>query len=314
MRDLGCDIVIIGGGIAGLTAGLYTSRAGMDTLLLEGTNLGGQAIIAEAIENFPGFPDGISGIELITRLKEQAVKFGLKIEYEKVAKIVTEEGKSKSVKTNDKTINCYGIILAVGASPKRLGVEGEERFIGRGVSYCATCDGPMYKNKEVVVVGGGDAAIEEALFLDELCKKIYLVHRRDSLRATKVLQERLFKSPRIEFISSSIVKEIKGSNRIEEVVLENLKDHKVYILKTDGIFIFVGTEPNTDFLKGVVDLDTEGYIITNEEMEASVKGIYACGDARKKVFRQLVTAAGEAATAAYICTHYVLSLKGFIYK
>ncbi len=313
MRNINCDIVIIGGGIAGLTAGMYSARAGMDTLLLEAVNLGGQAIITDRIENYPGFPEGIGGMELIERLKVQALKFGLKIEYEK-ADSIKAEGAQKLVIANDISANCYGVILAVGASPSKLGVEGEEKFIGRGVSYCATCDGPMYKNKEVVVVGGGDTAVEEALFLEKLCRKIYLVHRKESLRATKVLQDRIFKSPKIEFISSSILKEIKGDSCVEEAVLENLKTDKAHIVKTNGIFIFVGTKPNTDFLKGAVKLDESGYIITNEDMETSAKGIYACGDARKKIFRQLVTAAGEAATAAYICTHYVLSSKGFIYK
>jgi thioredoxin reductase (NADPH) len=314
MNNLRYDIVIIGGGIAGLTAGLYASRAGMDTLLLEGVNLGGQAIVTDLIENFPGFPDGISGIELITRLREQAVKFGLKIESEKADKIIAEENKSKNVRAGDKDIECLGIILAVGAKPMRLGVEGEERLIGRGVSYCATCDGPMYKNKEVVVVGGGDTAVEEALFLDRMCKKIYLVHRKESLRAAKVLQDRMFKSQKIEFLASTVVSEIKGDTRVEEVVLKSLKNGKISSIKTEGIFIFVGTKPDTDFLKGAVDMDQTGYIITNDEMETSAKGIYACGDARKKLFRQLVTAAGEGATAAYACTHYVLSLKGYVYK
>lgn len=313
MKNLNCDIVIIGGGIAGLTAGMYSARAGMDTLLLEAVNLGGQAIITDTIENFPGFPDGIGGIELIERAKEQALKFGLKIEYAKV-EVIKVEGAQKLVKAGDLSIGCYAIILATGASPKKLAVAGEEKFTGRGVSYCATCDGPMYKNKEVAVVGGGDTAVEEALFLERLCRKVYLVHRRESLRATKVLQDRLFKSPKIEFISSSIVREIRGTSCVEEVVLENLKTGKGHTVKTSGVFIFVGTEPNTAFLKDTVKLDDSGYIITNENMETSVNGIYACGDARKKTFRQLITAAGEAATAAYLSTYYVLSLKGFIYK
>ncbi len=313
MNKLRCDIVIIGGGIAGLTAGLYASRAGMDTLLLEGLNLGGQAIVTDLIENFPGFPDGIGGIELINRLKEQAVKFGLKIESEKADKIIAED-KLKNVLAGDNNIECLGIILAPGAKPMRLGVEGEERLIGRGVSYCATCDGPMYKNKEVVVVGGGDTAVEEALFLDRMCKKIYLVHRKESLRAAKVLQERMFKSRKIEFVASSVVNEIRGGARVQEVVLKNLKDARVSSIKTEGIFIFVGTKPDTDFLKGAVGMDEAGYIITDDGMETSAKGVYACGDARKKLFRQLVTAAGEGATAAYACTHYALSLKGYVYK
>lgn len=313
MNKIRCDIAIIGGGIAGLTAGLYASRAGMDTLLLEGVNLGGQAIVTNLIENFPGFPDGIGGIELITRIKEQAVKFGLKIESEKADKIIAED-KLKNVRSGDKDIECLGIILAPGAKPMRLGVEGEERLIGRGVSYCATCDGPMYKNKEVVVVGGGDTAVEEALFLDRMCKKIYLVHRKESLRAAKVLQDRMFKSQKIEFVASTVVSEIRGGARVEEVVLRNLKNGKISSIKTEGIFIFVGTKPDTDFLKGAVDMNQTGYIITNDEMETSAKGIYACGDARKKLFRQLVTAAGEGATAAYACTHHVLSSKGYVYK
>ncbi|MFH0838852.1 MAG: thioredoxin-disulfide reductase [Candidatus Omnitrophota bacterium] len=314
MKKSNYDIVIIGGGMAGLTAGLYAARAGLDTLLLEGTGVGGQALRADIVENFPGFPGGINGFELITRLKEQALKFGLQIESEKALSLILETHKPKRVMLEDSSVYCLALILALGASPKKLGIPGEEKFAGRGVSYCATCDGYFYKDRTVVVVGGGDTAVEEALFLERLCRRVFLVHRKESLRASKVLQERLFKSPKIEFIPSAEIQEISGTSKTEEVILKNNKDNTTSTLKTDGVFIFVGTKPNTDFLKGTVKLDEAGYILTDDEMKTSQDGVFACGDARKRPFRQLVTAAGEGAVAAYSSSHYVLISKGIIYK
>jgi thioredoxin reductase (NADPH) len=298
------DIIIIGGGPAGLTAGIYTSRARLKTLLIEDPSRASQAMLTALVENYPGFPEGIGGAEFIERLKKQAGHFGLEFASGNVSKIRP----AWQVSIDGKTIEALSLIIATGARPRELGVPGEEKFRGRGVSYCATCDGAFFKDKDIVVVGGGDTAIEETLFLTKFAKSIKLIHRRDRLRATKILQERAIDNKKIEFVWNTIVKEILGKDTVEGV-----KTNKETIIPCSGVFIFAGYIPNTDSIRGIVDLDKDGYIITDENMQTSGKGIFACGDCRKKIFRQIITACGDGATAAFSCQQYVENLKEVAY-
>jgi thioredoxin reductase (NADPH) len=306
------DIVIIGGGPAGLTAGLYATRSKMKTLLVEKAAPGGQAVLAWTIENYPGFPEGIDGMELMERTRKQAEKYGLEIKSGEVLKVSFsskhEQSKGeleKLIKTEQGEYEVIAVIVATGARPRKLGVPGEERLIGRGVSYCATCDGPMFKNREVIVVGGGDAAVEEALFLSRFAEKTTLIYRREELRATKIIQERAISHPKLEFIWNSVVTEILGENEVAGVRVRNLETGKDLTLEAKGVFVYIGTVPNSEFLKGIVEMDEEGFIITDENMETSVSGIYACGDVRKKLLKQVVTACGEGATAGVVAGKYV---------
>jgi len=311
------DIVIIGGGPAGLTAGLYTTRSKMKTLLLEKVAPGGQAALAWTIENYPGFPEGIDGMELMERTRKQAEKYGLEIKSGEVLKVSLsskcERSKGeleKLIKTEQGEYEAVAVIVATGTRPRKLGVPGEERLIGRGVSYCATCDGPLFKNRKVVVVGGGDAAVEEALFLSRFVEKTTLIYRREKLRATKIIQEKAVSHPKLEFIWNSVVTEILGENEVAGIKVRNLETGKDLTLEAKGVFVYIGTLPNTEFLKGIVEMDKEGFIITDENMETSVSGIYACGDVRKKLLKQVVTACGEGATAGFAAGQYVGKWKG----
>ena len=311
------DVIIIGGGPAGLTAGLYTARAKLKTLLLEKVAPGGQAALAWTIENYPGFPEGIGGPELMEKTEKQAEKYGLEIKSGEVVKVnLSSEDEQckrelkKVVNTKKEEYKTVALIAATGTRPKKLGVPGEERLIGRGVSYCATCDGPLFKNRKVIVVGGGDAAVEEALFLSKFAEKTILIHRREKLRASKIIQERAVSNPKLEFLWKSIVTEILGETEVEGVKVRNLETGKDLTLEVKGVFAYIGTVPNTGFLKGVVEMDEEGFIITDENMETSVKGIYACGDVRRKLLRQVVTACGEGATAGVAAGQYVQKWKG----
>lgn len=308
------DIVVIGAGAAGLTAGLYTSRAGMKVVLLEKAVPGGQMLLTEMVENFPGFPEGIKGQELAERFKKQAEEAGLKIISEGVRQVLFNNSPNTyTLKTEAKAYSAYAIILACGAVPKRLGVPGEEMLTGRGVSYCATCDGPLFRDREIVVVGGGNAACEEALCLSKFVRKVTLVHRRDRLRADKVLQDRLEADPKIDFIWNSKVSEILGEQMVKGVAIENVKTAKISEVPCKGVFLFVGLKPNTDFLKGIVRMDDQGFIVTGENLETSRKGIFACGDCRARSLRQIVTACSEGAEAAQAARDYVEKLKGTAY-
>jgi len=311
------DVIIIGGGPAGLTAGLYTGRARLRTLLLEKMAPGGQAALAWTIENYPGFPEGIGGPELMERIGKQAEKCGLEIKSGEVVKVnvSSEDVRSKRrlekvVNTEEEEYKTVALIVATGTRPKKLEIPGEERLIGKGVSYCATCDGPLFKNRKVVVIGGGDAAVKEALFLSKFAEKTTLIHRRDELRASRIIEERAVSNPKLEFLWKSVVTEILGETEVEGVKVKNLETGKDLTLETKGVFVHIGTVPNTGFLKGVVEMDEEGFIITDENMETSVKGIYACGDVRKKLLRQVVTACGEGATAGVAAGEYVGKWRG----
>jgi len=298
------DVIIIGGGPAGLTAGIYASRARLKTLVVESFSVPCQAVTTDHIENYPGFPDGVNGFELIEKFKKQAGKFGTEFIAAEVREI-KEAKPGWRILTEDKTYTTSSIIIAAGASPKRLDVPGEDKFRGRGVSYCGTCDGALFKNKEIVVVGGGDTALEEALFLTRFVKKATVIHRRDALRGTKILQERAFADKKIEFAWDSVVTEITGAAKVAGVKIKNVKTNAMTDFSCDGVFIFAGYKPNTDFLKGAVPLDEAGYIISDDNCLTSKAGIFACGDCRKKLLRQVVTACGEGATAAFSCRHYL---------
>ncbi|OGW49397.1 MAG: thioredoxin-disulfide reductase [Nitrospirae bacterium RBG_19FT_COMBO_42_15] len=302
------DIIIIGGGPAGLTAGLYTSRARLDTLLIERALIGGQIVTTDKVENYPGFEQGISGPELARQMEAQAKRFGLEITSGRVVS-AEDKGDSKSVRLEDgNEYICKAIIVASGAEPSKLEVEGEDKYRGRGVSYCATCDGAFFKNLKIAVIGGGDSAIEEALFLTKFASDVYVVHRRNELRATKILQERLFANPKIKMIWDSVVEKIEGDDFIKGVLLKNVKTQKKNLLNVDGIFIYVGTRPNTEFLPNSVKLNEKGYIMTDDNMSASVPGIFAAGDIRAKLLKQVSTAVGDGATAAFAAERFIEGL------
>ncbi|MEK7310204.1 MAG: thioredoxin-disulfide reductase [Planctomycetota bacterium] len=307
------DIVIIGGGPAGLTAGIYATRALMKTLLLEKIAPGGLVITTEKVENYPGFAEGVNGYELMEQMIKQAGKFGLETISEEAIGI-SQKDKGFHIKTTLQDYQALSVIIASGTIYRNLGVEGEQTFTGRGISYCATCDAPLFRNKEVVVVGGGDAAIEEALFLTKFVKKIYLVHRRDKLRASAILQERAKQNPKIEFIWNSVINRIYGKSKIEKVTIRNVLDNSEQELNIDGIFVFIGFEPKTVFLKDFVELDKEGYVVTDYEMKTSRSGIFAAGDVRSNALRQIITACGDGARAAVSSQHFVENLKNTGYN
>jgi len=290
-----------------LTAGLYNARARLSVLLLERLAPGGQVLTTDWVENYPGFPDGVSGFELMDRMKTQAERFGLKIQSEEVIKLELSE-KRKVVFLNSGTLESKTIILACGATWKKLGIEGEDRLMGRGISFCATCDGPFYRDEEVAVIGGGDTAVEEAIFLTRFVKKIYLVHRRDKLRATKLLQERAMSEEKITLVWETIPLRILGQNSVEAIELRNVKTGDVQRKEVKGVFVFIGTIPNTELVKDSVKLDENGFILTDDNMQTSIPGVFAAGDIRSKLFRQISTAVGEGAAASYSAERYLESL------
>lgn len=291
------DIVIIGGGPAGLTASIYAKRFGLSTLLIEKIGIGGQAALTDLIENYSGFPEGVSGEELIRKMEEQAKKFDVEFLFDEVINIKIDE-EIKKIKTNTMEIESIGVIIATGANPKKLNVPGENEFTGKGVSYCAVCDAFFYKEKDVVVVGGGDSAISEAIYLTKFANNVYVVHRRDKLRAAYYLQERAFKNSKIKFIFNSIIKEIRGDKRVNSVIIQDLAKNKNTELNINGVFIYIGFKPNSEFLKDKVETDENGFIITDEEMRTNKKFIYAAGDVRKKSLRQIITACTDGAIAS----------------
>ncbi|VVB55060.1 Sulfide dehydrogenase subunit alpha [uncultured archaeon] len=299
------DIVIIGGGPAGLTAGIYVKRAMLNAVLLEKMGIGGQIIVTDKVENFPGFLE-ISGADLAAKFEEQARKFGLEMKGMAEVDSIEDKGNIKIIKTTEGDIETKSVIIASGTTPKRLGAKGEIELTGRGVSYCATCDGFFFKEKEVVVIGGGDSAITEAIYLTKMTKKVTVVHRRNELRAEKINQEHAFSNPKISFIWDSVLEEIVGKNVVEKVVLKNLKTNAISEVKTDGVFIYVGLIPNTKFVD--VKKDEWGFIIANAKMETSVKGIFVAGDCRVTPLRQIATAVGDGAIAAVSAERYLEEL------
>ena len=298
------DVVIIGGGPAGLTAGIYAGRAQLKTVIVEKGLPGGQIAQTDEVENYPGFPEGISGPELASRMVRQAEKFGARIVMDEVLGLEKAEG-GYLVRGYERNYRARAVIVATGANPRRLGVPGEDKFYGRGVSTCATCDGFFYRDKEVVVVGGGDAAVEEGIFLTKFARKVTLVHRRDELRANKVAQKRAFQNPKMHFLFSHVVTEILGEDQVTGVRLKNLKTGEEYVYPTDGVFVFIGHEPNTAFLKGVVELRPDGYIAVRDEGFTSEPGIFAAGDVADPIYRQLTTSVGAGTRAAMMAERYL---------
>lgn len=307
MKNVDYDLVIIGGGPAGLTAGLYAARARLNVILIEKIVPGGQVLTTDWIENYPGFPEGISGPDLIQKMTEQVKKFDLNIESNEVISLDLSEP-VKKIKLSDRTITSHTIIIATGASPKKLGIPGEDIFFGKGLSTCATCDAPFFKDKMVAAVGGGDTAVQESIFLTKFVKKVYLIHRRDQLRATKILQERAFANDKIEFIWDSVLTSIDGLANVEKITVKNVKTGDTKELSVDGCFIWTGILPNTNFLKDEVKVDDYGFIIVDSNMQSSVPGVFAAGDARSTGLRQIVTAAGDAASAVFSAEHYIETL------
>ena len=298
------DVVIIGGGPAGLSAGIYTARARLATLLIERAAIGGQIINAAMVENYPGFTAGISGIDLTQGMHEQATKFGMETFYDEVSGIEVSEGR-KIVRTAQGDFTAKAIIIAGGSERQKLKVPGEAEFTGRGVSYCATCDGAFFRDKAVAVVGGGNAAIAEALELVKFASSITVVHRRNELRATKIVQEKAFAEPKIQFMLDTVVEEISGGTFVEKIKVRNVKTDAATLLKVDGVFVNVGSQPATAYLKGLVELDANGAIVTGKDMATAVPGIFAAGDIRSGSIRQVIGAAGDGAIAAVNAGKYI---------
>lgn len=311
------DIIIIGSGPAGLTAGIYASRSKLKTLLITSQVSPSLITTTDIVENYPGFPGGISGFELIERFKEQAVSFGLEIVENDATSIehIPQEGKDAwRVSVFDDTYEAYSLIIASGTQYAHLNVPGEQDYTGKGVSYCATCDGPFYREAHVAVVGGGNAAVQEALFLTRFAKKVTMIHRRDRLRAAKVLQDQAFANEKISFIWNSVVDEVIGDGTVKAIIVRDVNEpEKKQTMDVQGVFIFTGNVPNTGFISGIIDCDENGFIRVDEEMRTSAKGIFACGDCTKKLLRQVITACGDGATAAFAAEQYVQEIKGNTY-
>ncbi|HUU65525.1 MAG TPA: thioredoxin-disulfide reductase [Dehalococcoidales bacterium] len=298
------DVVIIGGGPAGLTAGIYTARARLRSLLIEKAVTGGLIVNAGLVENYPGFPQGISGLELTDSMNQQAVKFGMETLLAEVTGLGLK-GEQKIVKTTEGDIVAKAVIIASGSGRVKLDVPGEEEFTGRGVAYCAICDAYFYKDLPVAVVGGGNAAINEALDLSKFAAKVTVIHRRQELRATRILQEKAFADPKIEFLWNTVVEAIEGEDVVKRIRLHNVRTGEKSVMDISGIFVAIGFKPNTDYLKGVLSLDANGAIITNEKMETEVPGIFAAGDIRSGSIRQVVAGAGDGAVAAIYAERYI---------
>ncbi|MFH0731964.1 MAG: thioredoxin-disulfide reductase [Candidatus Omnitrophota bacterium] len=299
------DVIIIGGGPAGLTAAIYTAREGFSTLLLEKGICGGWVTATDLIENYPGFPDGINGMELAANFKKQAQKFGARVIEIKEVKGIRPSKDNITVITDKEEYNCRAAILATGTMPRKLGIPGEAEFTGKGVSYCATCDGPLFKDKTVAVIGGGNAAAEEALFLTKFAKKVILIHRRFELRASDIFQKQLKENSKIELLLNHVPIAINGDKKIYSIIAEEKDNKKQTKLDIDGVFIYIGFLPNSQFLQGLLELDESGYIKTNEAMQASHPGIFAAGDIRSKGVYQVATAVGDGTIAALSVRDYL---------
>lgn len=292
------DVIIIGGGPAGLSAAVYAARGGLKTAVFEHGLPGGQICLTAEVENYPGYEKTVSGFEIGDRMKQQAQRFGTEFITQQVTGVGLE-GKCKIIETTKETYRAKTLIVATGAHPRKLAVPGEEKLTGRGVSYCATCDGALYRDKVVAVVGGGDSAVEEAIFLTRFAKKVYIIHRRDQLRAVKTIQDRAFANDKIEFVWNSVVQEVHGDRFVERLELFNRKDETVNFVDVDGVFIYVGIIPNNSLVESKVDLDERGFIKTDGEMNTNIEGIFAAGDVISKNLRQVVTAAADGAIAGF---------------
>ncbi len=309
MSDTVYDVIIIGGGPAGLTAGLYTSRAKLKTLLLERMIMGGQVMTTTKVENYPGFPGGIDGPDLMMRFQEHCQEFGLEVTTGEAEGLV-DNGDVKTLTVDGKELRARAVIITTGAEPSKLGVDGEDSFIGRGVSYCATCDGAFFREVEVAIIGGGDTAAEEALFLTRFASKVYLIHRRNELRATKILQDRIEANDKIEVLWDTVIEKVNGDNSgMTSAALKNLKSGETRDLPLAGMFVAIGVTPKAHFLTEVLELDGDGYVLTDAECRTSMPGVFAAGDVRKKILKQIATAVGDGAVAAIMAEKY---LDGFV--
>ena len=300
------DVIIIGGGPAGYTAALYCARAGMDTLLIEKLSAGGQMCLTSQIDNYPGFDEGIDGYTLGNKMKVGAEKSGGKILNAEVLSVELE-GYIKRVKTSDKTMLAKCVIVATGAQPKKLGVENEEYLIGKGVGYCATCDGMFYKGKTVAIVGGGNSAVSEAIYLAKICKKVFLIHRREVLRATKIYQNALMKLENVETVFNTVVDELLFDNKLKAINVKDVNTVTKRKIDCDGLFISIGRKPETDIFKNQINIDKSGYIVADESTKTNIPGVFAAGDVRTKALRQIVTATADGAVASHFAESYIQS-------
>jgi len=298
------DLVIIGGGPAGLTAGIYAGRARLKTVIIEEMIAGGQSATTELLENYPGFKDGVGGVELAMAMEEQAKRFGTEVIYDRVASVKLS-GDEKEVRLANSVIKAKAVIIASGASPRRINAEGADKFHGKGISYCATCDGALFRDKRIVIVGAGNSAIEEGIFMQRFTGDITFVQDLPYLTAEKILQERIKSHPQTKFYLGTLIKSINGTDRVESVTLKVAKDGSEMTIPADGVFVYIGYTPKTDFLKDEVKLNGQGYIITDEDLKTNIDGVYAAGDVRVKEFRQVITAAADGAVAAHSVEKYL---------
>ena len=298
-------VVILGSGPAGLTAALYTARANLGPVVLSGNQLGGQVSITYEVENYPGFPEGTTGPELVERMQKQAERFGAQVVIDEVTQVDFRSGTRFTIQTHGDTYQAEAVVVATGASPKRLGVPGEEDFIGRGVSFCATCDGFFFRGKDVVVVGGGDSALEEGLFLTRFANQVRVIHRRDELRAGETLKRRASANEKVSFVWDTVIDEIRGQDKVEAVLLRNVKTNETRELGTDGVFVFIGHDPNSDLYQGQLRMDERGYVITDKRMMTSVEGVFAAGEIQDPTYRQVTTSVGQGAAAGMMLERWL---------
>jgi thioredoxin reductase (NADPH) len=299
-------VIVIGSGPAGLTAAIYAARATLEPLVLVGNQLGGQISITAEVENYPGFPEtDLTGPELVDRMVRQAERFGARLEYDEVIEVDFSKGSPFYIKTNAKEYEAESVIVTAGASPRRLGVPGEDEFIGRGVSFCATCDGFFFRGKDVVVIGGGDSALEEGLFLTKFANKVQVIHRRDELRAGPALKRRALANEKIEFVWDTVIDEVVGNGMVSAVQATNIKTNEKSQIDTSGVFIYIGHYPNSKFLEDHLAMDEHGYVITDEKMRTSVPGVFAAGEIQDSIYRQIATSVGQGCAAAMQCEKWL---------
>lgn len=302
------DVIIIGAGPAGYTAAIYTSRAKRETLVISGILPGGQLMLTTEVENYPGFPEGIMGPDLMTGMRKQVERIGATIIDDEVVNVDFKR-KPFKILTNSEEYEAEAVIIATGASPRKLGAKGEQEFSARGVSYCATCDGPFFKNQEIVVAGGGDSAMEEAIFLTKFAKNVHVIHRKDKLRASKIMQDRAFENSKIKFHWNSVIEEIKGNEKVSQVMIKNVTTNMQETMDIGGLFVAIGHEPNTKLFKGQIELDEQGYIALTKHTHTSTEGVFAAGDVHDHRYRQAITAAGFGCMAAIDVDRYLSEKK-----
>ena len=298
-------IVILGSGPAGLTAALYSARANLEPVVISGSQLGGQVSITYEVENYPGFPEGSTGPELVERMQKQAERFGARLVVDEVVEVDLKQGPPFRLKTYSDEYEAEAVVVATGASPRRLGIPGEDQLIGKGVSFCATCDGFFFRDKQVVVVGGGDSALEEGLFLTRFATRVRVIHRRDALRAGETLKRRALANEKMAFVWDTVVEEIFGNSKVEAVALRHLKTGAVERTSTDGVFIYIGHFPNTDLFRGQLAMDDHGYLQTDGRMMTSVAGVFAAGEVQDPVYRQVATSVGQGAAAGMMVERWL---------